>query len=124
MNGWRVTWGRVAPFVVTLGMMAIARGLALVFSGGRPVSNLGDAFTWLGSGGILGVPVLVWVVERVIVLSADCERRDHCGGGLAGSAAAPAWLSGATREIFCDGYVCRQAENRGSESFGHAEAAP
>jgi inositol transport system permease protein len=65
INGWMVTWGRVAPFVVTLGMMAAARGLALVLSGGRPVSNLAGAFTWLGSGAVLGVPVAVWVLVGV-----------------------------------------------------------
>src|SRR5580700_3451780 len=39
VNGWIVTRGRVAPFIVTLGTMTSARGLALLFSGGRPVSN-------------------------------------------------------------------------------------
>lgn len=58
-NGLMVTWGRVAPFVVTLGMMAIARGLALVLSGGTPVSNLDRGFTWLGSGAVWGIRVPV-----------------------------------------------------------------
>ena len=37
--------GQVAPFIVTLGMMTIARGLALLLSGGRPVSNMCPAMT-------------------------------------------------------------------------------
>jgi inositol transport system permease protein len=49
-NGIVVTRGKVAPFIATLGMMTIGRGLALLFSGGRPVSNLAPAFTEIGSG--------------------------------------------------------------------------
>ena len=54
VNGLMVTRGRVAPFIVTLGMMTSARGLALLVSGGRPVSNLAPAFTRIGSGDIAG----------------------------------------------------------------------
>jgi ribose/xylose/arabinose/galactoside ABC-type transport system permease subunit len=48
-NGLVITRGRIAPFIVTLGMMSMARGLALVISRGRPVSNLSSTFTSLGS---------------------------------------------------------------------------
>lgn len=68
VNGLMVTWGRVAPFVVTLGMMAAARGVAYVLSGGTPVSNLDRGFTWLGSGSVLGLPVPVWVLGLVAVV--------------------------------------------------------
>jgi len=65
VNGLVVTKGRVPPFIVTLGMMAVARGLALVLSGGRPVSNLSAEFKWLGDG---FVPILVLVVVVVASL--------------------------------------------------------
>ena len=55
-NGIVITRGRVAPFIVTLGMMTAARGLALVASGGKPVSNLSRGFTRAGSGDLLGIP--------------------------------------------------------------------
>src|SRR5512140_122550 len=45
VNGLLVTKGRVAPFIVTLGTMTVARGLALVVSSGKPVSNLSGPFT-------------------------------------------------------------------------------
>ena len=64
-NGLIVTRGRVAPFIVTLGMMTVARGLALVVSGGRPVSNLSPQFTWMGSAEVLGLPLLVWMLLGV-----------------------------------------------------------
>ena len=56
VNGAIVTRGRVAPFIVTLGMMTAARGLALLVSGGRPVSNLSPGFTRIGGGDFAGVP--------------------------------------------------------------------
>lgn len=63
VNGAAITLGRVAPFIVTLGMMTIARGLALVVSKGRPVTGMGDAFKNIGNdvGGV-PVPVLLLVV--------------------------------------------------------------
>lgn len=67
-NGLIVTRGRVAPFIVTLGMMTAARGMALVVSGGRPVSNLSPQFTWMGSADVLGLPLLVWMLLAVAVV--------------------------------------------------------
>lgn len=60
-NGLIITRGRVAPFIVTLGMMTVARGLALVISGGRPVSNMSPALTRLG-GDCFGLPIPVLVL--------------------------------------------------------------
>ena len=58
INGALVTRGGVAPFIVTLGMMTIARGLALIVSGGRPVANMSNELTSL-AGDFLGVPIPV-----------------------------------------------------------------
>jgi ribose/xylose/arabinose/galactoside ABC-type transport system permease subunit len=69
VNGWGVTRGRVAPFIVTLGMMTAARGLALLASGGRPVSNLGVEFTRIGAGDIASVPVPILIFASVALLS-------------------------------------------------------
>lgn len=68
VNGVVVTRGRVAPFIVTLGMMTIARGLALILSGGKPVSNLGDSFLILGADA-WGLPVPLLILLTVAVLS-------------------------------------------------------
>jgi ribose/xylose/arabinose/galactoside ABC-type transport system permease subunit len=65
VNGTIVTRGRVAPFVVTLGMMTSARGLALLLSGGRPVSNLSAGFTSIGSGDFAGLPAPTWILLAV-----------------------------------------------------------
>jgi len=58
VNGVLVTRGGVAPFIVTLGMMTIARGLALIVSGGRPVANMSNELTAL-AGDFLGIPIPV-----------------------------------------------------------------
>ncbi len=50
-------------------MMTIARGLAYIYSNGRPVSTLNDYFLFIGGGDILGVPVPIIVFEIVIVLA-------------------------------------------------------
>lgn len=61
VNGVVITQGKIAPFIVTLGMMTVARGLALVISGGKPVSNMSPAMTRLG-GDLLGLPIPVLVL--------------------------------------------------------------
>ena len=68
VNGVLVTRGGVAPFIVTLGMMTIARGLALIVSGGRPVANMSDELTAL-SGDFLGLPIPVLCFACVALLA-------------------------------------------------------
>jgi inositol transport system permease protein len=58
VNGVLVTRGGVAPFIVTLGMMTIARGLALIVSGGRPVADMSNELTAL-AGEFQGIPIPV-----------------------------------------------------------------
>jgi ribose/xylose/arabinose/galactoside ABC-type transport system permease subunit len=68
INGTVVTLGRVAPFIATLGMMTVARGLALVASDGRPVSNMSPAMKAL-AGDIGGVPIPA-IILAIVALGA------------------------------------------------------
>ena len=68
-NGVVVTRGRVAPFIATLGMMTAARGLALLASGGRPVSHLSASFLQIGGGSVASVPIPILVLVAVAILS-------------------------------------------------------
>lgn len=70
INGLSITMGKVAPFIVTLGMMTIARGLALVLSDGRPVTNLSPGFNFIGGGDFLHIPVPILLFILVIIVSA------------------------------------------------------
>jgi ribose transport system permease protein len=56
VNGAMIVWGRIPPFVATLASMAVARGLALVYTQGKPISGLDEQFTFL-SGKIANIPV-------------------------------------------------------------------
>lgn len=59
INGIIIAKGKVAPFIATLATMTIYRGLTLVYTGGKPISGLGDAlsFQLLGKGYFFGIPV-------------------------------------------------------------------
>lgn len=57
INGLIITKANVPPFVATLGMMTIARGLALTYTGGRPITGLPDSFRAIGTGAASGIPV-------------------------------------------------------------------
>jgi ribose transport system permease protein len=61
-SGLMITAFGVPPFIVTLGMMMIASGLAFRLSDGRSIANLPAAFLWLGGGQTLGIPHPVWLM--------------------------------------------------------------
>jgi ribose transport system permease protein len=61
-NGVVITRLRLPPFVATLAMLSIARGLALLWTGGFPITGLTPSFEFLGTGSWLGVPMPVWEV--------------------------------------------------------------
>src|SRR3990170_543383 len=67
VNGLIVTRGGVQPFIATLGMLTIARGATLVYTDGRPITGLPDAFVWLGAGDVGRVPVPVIVMTLVFL---------------------------------------------------------
>lgn len=69
INGTIIAKGKIAPFVVTLGMMTAARGLALLYSDGRPIGNLSDSFKFIGQGTILGIPVPIIIFALVGLVS-------------------------------------------------------
>ncbi|MGL5722547.1 MAG: ABC transporter permease [Brevinema sp.] len=61
-NGMLIVYGKLPPFVVTLGTMSIVRGLALILTNGIPVSGLPNAFAVIGNGNFLGMPIPVWIM--------------------------------------------------------------
>jgi len=68
MIGIVVTKAKVHSFVVTLGMMSIARGLALVYTRGLSIGNLPKSFGALGGGmvGPIPAPVIIFVVFMIL----------------------------------------------------------
>lgn len=69
LQGWAITRLRVPPFVVTLGGLTAFRGLALLFSGGGPISGFDADYVWWGQGRVYGVPVPVIVFAAAALLA-------------------------------------------------------
>ncbi|MGV2989835.1 ABC transporter permease [Vibrio sp. E150_011] len=67
INGALIAYTGIPPFIATLGMMIIARGAALLYSDGRPISSLIDSYQWIGQGTLGGIPVPV-VIFLVMAL--------------------------------------------------------
>ncbi|MET3805269.1 ribose/xylose/arabinose/galactoside ABC-type transport system permease subunit [Nakamurella sp. UYEF19] len=69
VNGLLVGLTSIPPFVVTLGMLAVARGLALGITQGQTISGFPDGFLVLGQGSLAGIPIPVWIAAGVAVLA-------------------------------------------------------
>lgn len=68
-NGGLIAYLRLPAFVVTLGMLSAARGLTLIWNDGMPISNLPEAFKFLGQGQWLGVPAAAVIFITVTALA-------------------------------------------------------
>ncbi len=62
VNGLLVAYARLPAFIVTLGMLGIAQGLALTISDGRSLYGFPESFEVYGGGVVWGVPVPVWIM--------------------------------------------------------------
>lgn len=86
-NGASVTWLKLAPFIVTLAVLGMARGLTLQISQGASLSGLPKIYTWFGTGNLFGVPVsvilmvLVFVVGHVVLSHTTFGHKVYAVGG-------------------------------------------
>jgi ribose transport system permease protein len=78
-NGFAITRFQLPPFVATLGMLSIARGLTMLWTGGFPITRLGESFDFIGSGRWLGVPMPVWISAALVALFMLVMRRTRFG---------------------------------------------
>lgn len=69
INGLGVTLGKVQPFIMTLGMLAMAKGLALLFTQGTPIAITNEAFLALGNGRVFGIPNPVLIFIALLFLT-------------------------------------------------------
>ncbi len=86
VNGLFVTKLGVAPFIATLGMLYMARGFAMLRSGGKTFPNLvGDAsigttgFPILGAGTFLGLPLIIWLAIIIAGVAAYVSKKTPMG---------------------------------------------
>ncbi|MCP4396420.1 MAG: ribose ABC transporter permease [bacterium] len=79
VNGFLITVGKLPPFISTLGMMSIARGTALFYTGGRSISGFKLNFLVLGNGTIFGVPILIVIMVVTYLIAFFILRYTQLG---------------------------------------------
>lgn len=86
-NGFFVAFAGMPPIIVTLATMGIARGLALIYTGGYPIDGLPDWVSFFGSGKIVGIqaPVVImaviYAIARVLLERMPFGRYVYAIGG-------------------------------------------
>ena len=101
-NGALISWGGLPPFIVTLGTMSIARGAALLFTEGRPISGFSSTFRALATGRVGFVPAPVIVMALVYLAAHFLLTRTTFGRAVygIGNRERAAYLSGVnTRRV-------------------------
>ncbi len=80
VNGWLVAFRGLEPFIVTLGMLALARGLVYAYSEGIPITpQASETFAQIGQTTVLGIPVLTLIWIAMVLLVAFLLRRTVWG---------------------------------------------
>jgi inositol transport system permease protein len=79
INGFLIAKTKIPAFIATLGMLTIARGFALIYTSGRPVSNLIPSLTALGGKifNVIPVPVIIYFI--MIIVSAILLNKTRFG---------------------------------------------
>jgi ribose transport system permease protein len=75
INGILITKVQINPFITTLGMMGIARGISLAVTEGTILAGLPQEFFVYGQGATLGIPNLIWIALFVILVGDVLMRR-------------------------------------------------
>lgn len=110
VSGILITSWQMPPFIVTLAGMLIARGIALLISGGHPIGNLPPTFNWLGRGrDLLGIPnsivlmLILYAIAHVVMTHTTLGRYLYAVGGNPEAAR----LSGVpVPSVVCFAYLC------------------
>jgi ribose transport system permease protein len=79
LNGVLIAAGRLPPFIATLGMMSIARGIALLYTQGRPISGFPVSLRFLGTGEWLRIPVPILFTAAVYIVGHFLLSRTKLG---------------------------------------------
>ncbi|GAK55597.1 sugar ABC transporter [Candidatus Vecturithrix granuli] len=69
VTGFFIAKWRMAPFVVSLGMLSVARGLTYIYTDGMPVPKLEESFLYIGQGRIAAIPLPVIIFAVIFILS-------------------------------------------------------
>lgn len=88
VNGAVIAKYNLQPFIVTMGMLSIARGLTLLSTNGNPVSQLNSDFRWIGNGYLfetIPIPVilflLIFIISWIVLNKTPFGRYVYAVGG-------------------------------------------
>lgn len=87
INGFLVSYVGITPFIVTLGMLSMARGSIWIITKGWPIEDIDERFLVIGQGSLLGIPVpviiaiIVSVCMHVFLTYSVFGRRIYAIGG-------------------------------------------
>lgn len=79
VNGLIITLGKIPPFIATLGMLTVGRGLTLMYTQGRPFTGLPDAFRFIGAGSLGPIPMPIIVAALTFLVAAIVLSRTRFG---------------------------------------------
>lgn len=79
VNGVLISYGKLPPFISTLGLMSVARGAALLYTDGRPISGFEENFRFIATGEILHIPLPIIVMIVVYLLGHFVLTRTKLG---------------------------------------------
>ena len=79
INGLAITRFKVPPFIATLAMFTMARGFTMLWTGGFPITGLGDSLGFIGTGRFLSVPMPVWISGIIVALAVVFTRKTRLG---------------------------------------------
>jgi ribose/xylose/arabinose/galactoside ABC-type transport system permease subunit len=79
INGLVIAFGRLPPFIMTLGMMSVARGAALLATDGRPISGFDAGFRSIATGRVLGVPAPIVLTLAIYAIAHFVLSRTRFG---------------------------------------------
>ncbi|MBN1618622.1 ABC transporter permease [Candidatus Dojkabacteria bacterium] len=102
INGVIISAFKVPPFISTLGMMSVARGLALMVRGGRSISGFSDVFLCISNGTFLGIPwpiVIMFLIYLIAFVVSKYTYWGHYICAIGGNKRA-SWLSGIPIKIY------------------------
>jgi ribose/xylose/arabinose/galactoside ABC-type transport system permease subunit len=79
INGFVITRGKIPPFIATLGMLTVARGLTLMYTQGQPITGLPESFRFLGAGSVGPIPMPIIVAGLTFLIGYVVLTRTRFG---------------------------------------------
>lgn len=79
LNGFVISRTGMPPFIVTLATQLSIRGLAYVFTQGKPITSVNTTFNYIGNGHVLGIPIPIIIMAVVAVIASVILNKTKFG---------------------------------------------